>query len=132
MVEANCSDDSSGLWWPVATAFQIGVLPLYHRDSDRYGTTTSFHATTTRARYTEKGSASIWLLGVARPADDSRDKGALARLGLGHSGRQSKLPAHTNDRDSEVCFRQLSARPNLQADEAQYYITADGVGQGKQ
>ena len=58
------------LWWPVATEFQIGVLPLYHRHSDRFGTMSSFHATTTCARYTEKGSASIRLLGVARPADD--------------------------------------------------------------
>jgi len=58
------------LWRPAVTEFQIGVLPLYHRHSDRFGTTLSFHATTTRARYIEKGSASIRLLGVARPADD--------------------------------------------------------------
>ena len=58
------------LWRPAATEFQIGVLPLYHRHSVRFGTMPSFHATTTRAQYTEKGSASIRLLGVARPADD--------------------------------------------------------------
>ena len=45
-------------------------IPLYHRHSDRFVTTPSFHATTTRARYTEKGSASIRLLGMARPVDD--------------------------------------------------------------
>ena len=53
-----------------AIEFQIFVLPLYHRHSERFGTMPSFHATTTRAQYTEKGSASIRLLGVARPADD--------------------------------------------------------------
>ena len=58
------------LWRTAMVEFQIGAPPLYHRHSDRFGTTPSFHATTTRARYTEKSRASIRLLGVARPADD--------------------------------------------------------------
>ena len=58
------------LWQPAATEFQICVIPLYHRHSGQFVTTSSFYATTIRARYTEKDSTSIWLLGVARPADD--------------------------------------------------------------
>ena len=58
------------LWRPAATKFEICVIPLYHRHSGQFVMMPSFHVTTLHARYTEKGSALIWLLGVARPADD--------------------------------------------------------------
>ena len=58
------------LWRPAVTKFQIGVLPLYHYHSNRFGMMPSFHMTTTHARYIEKGSASIRLLSVAWPVDD--------------------------------------------------------------
>jgi len=57
--------------WRLATAkFQIGTPPLYHRHSDRFGMTPSFHSTTKRARYKERGIAHRFGFGVARLAGD--------------------------------------------------------------
>ena len=58
------------LWQPVMAEFQIGAPPLYHRHSDRFGTTPSFHSTTQRAWYKERGPAHRFGFGVAQSADD--------------------------------------------------------------
>ena len=58
------------LWRPAMAKFQIGTPPLYHRYSDRFSTTPSFHSTTQRARYKERGPAHQLAFSMAWPASD--------------------------------------------------------------
>ena len=48
------------LWRPAMAKIQLDTLPLYHHNSGQLGTKLSFHSTTKRAWYTEKGPAH-WL-----------------------------------------------------------------------